>query len=429
MVGNWLYGVAHQTALKARALLAKRRTRERQVEVPEPETPQQPARHDLQAVLDHELSLLPDYYRVAIVLCDLEGKTRKDVARQLGVPEGTLAGRLTRGRALLAKRLARHGLAVSGGALEICLSQEAVAASVPGSVMVSTIQVVSLVATGQAVTAGTISVKVAALTEGVLKTMLLQKLKMVMAGMLAFIATAGLGAGAVFLHAQGTDPTIDATARNEARQDSEPQGQREEPKPKPAVEQPKAEVKEDEERNPFKSLPPEILEAWNEVGADSYAPDRAIKMPALIFGFSGEQNRITRQPHGPGLLAKLPDPGRPFGLFLHGKWVTDAVMKELTKMKNLQLLRLGDTEVTDAGLKELAVLKNLRTLDLAFTKVTGTGLSHLTGLKDLQNLYLSDQVTDAGLKELAGLKSLQWLVLSPGIKDSQLQALAELRGC
>src|ERR1700738_4529423 len=30
MVGNWLYGVAHQTALKARALLARRRTREQQ---------------------------------------------------------------------------------------------------------------------------------------------------------------------------------------------------------------------------------------------------------------------------------------------------------------------------------------------------------------------------------------------------------------
>src|SRR5580693_3139444 len=37
MVGNWLYGVAHQTALKARATRAKRLGRERTVtEMPEP---------------------------------------------------------------------------------------------------------------------------------------------------------------------------------------------------------------------------------------------------------------------------------------------------------------------------------------------------------------------------------------------------------
>src|SRR6516164_2164003 len=37
LIANWLYGVAHRTALKARALTAKRRAREKQVTVmPEP---------------------------------------------------------------------------------------------------------------------------------------------------------------------------------------------------------------------------------------------------------------------------------------------------------------------------------------------------------------------------------------------------------
>ena len=55
-------------------------------------------------------------YRLPIVLCDLEGKTRKQAARQIGWPEGTVATRLQQGRALVQKRLARHGLGVWAGA-------------------------------------------------------------------------------------------------------------------------------------------------------------------------------------------------------------------------------------------------------------------------------------------------------------------------
>ena len=114
MVGNWLYGVAHQTALNARATAARRRKRERQVtDMPEPATQCNNLWYDLQPLLDQELSRLPDKYRAAIVLCDLEGKTRKEAARQLGLVEGTLASRLARARTMLAKRLARHGLELS----------------------------------------------------------------------------------------------------------------------------------------------------------------------------------------------------------------------------------------------------------------------------------------------------------------------------
>ena len=150
MIANWLYGVAHQTALKARQTAAKRKCREKQVTaMPEPAVSEQDLWHDLQPVLDHELSSLPTKYRVAVVLCDLEGKTRKEAARQLGLPEGTVASRLTRARTMLAKRLARHGLAVSGGALAVVLSQRVASACVPTSVVSSTIKAASLFAAGQ----------------------------------------------------------------------------------------------------------------------------------------------------------------------------------------------------------------------------------------------------------------------------------------
>ena len=192
MVGNWLYGVARQTALKARATTAKQRLRERQVvDMPEPALKENDLSGDWQAVLDQELSRLPDQFRVAIVLCDLEGETRKEAARQLGLPEGTLAGRLTRGRAMLAKRLARHGLATSGTILAAALSQKGASACVPTSVLSSTIKAVALVVAGQAAASGLISARVATLAEGMLKTMWLNKLKAIVAVVLVlgFVAT------------------------------------------------------------------------------------------------------------------------------------------------------------------------------------------------------------------------------------------------
>jgi Sigma-70, region 4 len=159
--------------------------------MPEPAVAEQDLRHDLQPLLDQELARLPDKYRVAIVLCDLEGKTRKEAARQLGCPEGTVAGQLARARVMLAKRLARHGLALSGGALAAVLSQKMASAGVPTPVVASTIRAATLLAAGPAAAAGAISVKVAALTEGVLKSMFLTKLKVASAVLLVVAALSG----------------------------------------------------------------------------------------------------------------------------------------------------------------------------------------------------------------------------------------------
>jgi RNA polymerase sigma factor (sigma-70 family) len=204
LLANWLYGVAHQTALKARATAAKKSARERQViQMPEPAATEPNLWNDLQPLLDQELSRLPDKYRVAIVLCDLEGKTRKEAARQLGVPEGTLAARVARGRVMLAKRLTRRGLAVLGGTLGVVLAEN-VASAVPASVVASTIKATILFATGQAAT-GAISANVAALAEGVLKGMLLTKLKIAVTTFLV-IAALGAGVGALPRETLEADP-------------------------------------------------------------------------------------------------------------------------------------------------------------------------------------------------------------------------------
>src|SRR5439155_16698479 len=112
---NWLYGVAQRTALELRRSGTKRRAKEAKV-MPRTESDPQP-RIDWQACLDEELARLPDRYRAAVVLCDLEGKTRREAAQALGCAEGSVASRLARGRALLAERLSRRGVGLSAGAL------------------------------------------------------------------------------------------------------------------------------------------------------------------------------------------------------------------------------------------------------------------------------------------------------------------------
>jgi RNA polymerase sigma factor (sigma-70 family) len=193
-VANWLYGVARQTAVRLRATAAKRGRRETQVvNMPEPTTPEV-RDADLQRVVDEELSRLPDHYRGVVVLCDLEGMTRKEAARQLGLPEGSVASRLARARAMLAKRLAQRGVVFAGGSVAAVLSAGSASASAPPALVASTIKAAGLLAAGQV--AGVVSAKVAALTEGVVKAMFVSKTKGVLAVVLVVgLALGGTGAG------------------------------------------------------------------------------------------------------------------------------------------------------------------------------------------------------------------------------------------
>lgn len=197
VVGDWLHGVAYRTALKARTAQARRRGKERRMARPEAVAADLPSEwHEL---LDQELHGLPEKYRVPIILCELEGRTHQEAARQLGCPVGTLSGRLSRARTLLAHRLTRRGLTLSTGALSAALASQATAAGVSPALVGSIVKAATLIAAGQAA-AGIVSAHVAALTEGVVRAMLLTKLKTL--GMVGLaIAFLGAGTGAVRLTA------------------------------------------------------------------------------------------------------------------------------------------------------------------------------------------------------------------------------------
>jgi RNA polymerase sigma factor (sigma-70 family) len=215
-VGNWLYGVAYRTALEARRAAARRRVKEALAMPPAEATDDIWA--DLRPLLDRELSRLPDRYREPVVLCDLEGQTQKEAAHQLGCPEGTVSSRLARGRALLARRLKRHGAALSGAVLAATLARGVAAAEVPATLAGSAIKAATQVAAGHAAS-GVVSAPVVALTEGVLKAMKMTQVKTALTWLLAVALVVG-GAGVLTYRSLAT--AQDKVARADAAAEANP---------------------------------------------------------------------------------------------------------------------------------------------------------------------------------------------------------------
>jgi RNA polymerase sigma factor (sigma-70 family) len=197
-VGSWLYGVAHRVALKARSLRARRRVCEQPLGEQTPASPPVSASPDLAELIDSAVRKLPEAYRAAVIACDLEGLSRAEAAARLGWKEGTLSGRLARGRKLLADRLRRGGVALPAGSAGVALGTgEALGADV----VAETVRL-AIGSCGQNLASG-VSLPVAVLTEGVVRGMFLAKIKAAAVAVLAVglfgvgvWASTGAGSGA-----------------------------------------------------------------------------------------------------------------------------------------------------------------------------------------------------------------------------------------
>jgi RNA polymerase sigma-70 factor (ECF subfamily) len=252
MVGSWLYGVAYRTALAARRAAARRRARERRVrEMARPE-PADDVWREERPVLDRELARLPDKYRTPLTLCDLEGETRAEAARRLGWPEGTVASRLARARALLARRLSRHGVALAGTSLGVVLAQTAAPACAPAALTDAVLRNAAAFAAGTGT--GMIPTRVAELTEGVVRAMMKTKL----CALAVLVAALTLFGGAGFV-AQGSVGTAGAVAAEEpvaADRVAVPE------------EKPAAQEAADDEKPSVKNLPPVVVQTLPRGGDD-----------------------------------------------------------------------------------------------------------------------------------------------------------------
>jgi len=201
LLGSWLHGVAHRVAARSRSKAARRRAVEGAGASHEFEAEARPERAgvdaDLMAIVDAEIARLPERDRAAIVLCDLEGYPGEEAAQRLGVRAGTLRSRLLRARRRLKDRLVRRGVAGS-----VALGAALPTASPPAALAAATIRAAIGFATNPATAGpGIVPASVLALTQGVLGTMTLTKIKTLAATMLSLglvVAVAGV---------RGQDPT------------------------------------------------------------------------------------------------------------------------------------------------------------------------------------------------------------------------------
>jgi len=171
-VAAWLHGVAVRTAVRARTTVDRRRRREAAMTpTSEPSYSPSPEPEEYAAALatlDEEIARLPEYYRLAVVLCELEGCSRADVAARLNIPEGTLSSRLGKARKTLATRLRKRGIVLSSAGLSGVFAQ---------IVTASTPQAQLSAAAALVLTPARLPESALSLSRIVLRTMLLDRLK------------------------------------------------------------------------------------------------------------------------------------------------------------------------------------------------------------------------------------------------------------
>jgi RNA polymerase sigma factor (sigma-70 family) len=197
----WLYGVAYRVAVKARADAARRRRQERQAPaMPTTEPCADLMARELAQVLDEELSGLPERYRSPVVLCCLAGKTQEQAARELGWPPGSMSRWLTRGKEMLRRRLLRRGVALSAPLLGTALAGLSAEAAPALPLAAATTKAAAGWVAGRA--AGLVSARVAALTEGVVRTMVVTKMSLTKV-LLLLVGLTATGAGVLAYQKSG----------------------------------------------------------------------------------------------------------------------------------------------------------------------------------------------------------------------------------
>jgi RNA polymerase sigma factor (sigma-70 family) len=214
----WLHRVAHRVASRAKASSFRRREHERRAaELKLRVVYDGVDSEGLAGLLHKEIDRLPERYRTAVVVCDLEGLSHEKAARQLGWPVGTVKSRLARARQILRGRLTARGLTAPAVLAIMETVTSSVDAAVSLRVVESALRAAVLVA--KAPTIEVISVGVANLAEEVLQTMFLTKVKLTWAAILLACTLATGTAAVLGRQSDGSKPAAAADRPGTKRAD------------------------------------------------------------------------------------------------------------------------------------------------------------------------------------------------------------------
>jgi RNA polymerase sigma factor (sigma-70 family) len=200
-VAGWLHKTAYSCAIEVHRANARRqklteRVKERalvssrRVETGATKDSSDTASHaELKEILDEELARLPQNLRAAIVLCDLEGLTQQQAAKQLGIPASTVNDRVAKGRRMLRGRLIRRGVSLTVAGLASCVASSSVASSVITDAVIDAVTTKAvLFAAGNSAAQIGVSSTITSTATKVISTMTIAKITAVTLGALAAAA-------------------------------------------------------------------------------------------------------------------------------------------------------------------------------------------------------------------------------------------------
>ncbi len=412
LLGNWLYGVAVSVAGRVRFKVYRNQKRESSIgyldQLASTASPTSDSVTEVLPYLDQALSSLPEKYRLPILLCDLQGLARREVAQQLAIPEGTVASRHARGREMLAKKLRKRG--VTFGTLALLLERGISSAKLPNTVISSALQMIGQ--TSDALK----TLRINELSNGVIQQMGFQKFKLFAFASVALVCVA---VGAFSLN--GSPEIVGQATPDPITPKSDPPKKDDLPKVPPKREEPK------------NKLDADVLKAWVAAGSISgwmgSLPNGLVEFRHYPDGLTNPIPAFQFQAGSKFAFDKLPAPKSAFGLDFTNLLVLDRHLSQLLPFENLQYLELNNTAFSTEFVKQVSKFPNLEYLGLRKKNLRVTDSEALAKLHKIRVLDLRDTPLQA--KEFALFKDLKTLqVLSfGGGKNLDEKVWVELKGC